>query len=94
MVTNGLSDEFCEHVDGAFDGSLTANFLVLLNEKVVAWALFKKAAPIELDDFIYHTQQPIYQAQWTGEVEASERNLHKLKIYNVSPEEREIKMLE
>lgn len=94
MAWNGLSEEFREHVHGTYDGSFAANCLSLLNEKIVAWALFKKVAPMELDVFMYHTQQPIYQAYWSGDADVNARNLHKLKIYNLSPEARLIKLID
>lgn len=88
MVWDGLSNEFREHVHGAFDGSFAANCLPLLNEKIMAWALFKKMDLVEQDEFMYNTQQPIYKEQWVGHAITSSGNAQKLAMYNLDPKER------
>ena len=94
MLWDGLSSEFREHVHGAFDGSFAANCLPLLNEKISAWALFKKISPIVNDDFMLNTQQLIYKSQWSGHAEGSDRNGRKLEIYNMSTDKRVLEMID
>jgi hypothetical protein len=94
MLWDGLSSEFREHVHGAFDGSFAANCLPLLNEKISAWALFRKISPVINDDFMFNTQQLIYKTQWSGQTEVSDRNARKLEIYNMSPDKRVSEMID
>ena len=94
MAWDGLSFDFREHVHGAFDGSFAANCLPLLNEKIIAWALYKKISSIDQNDFLYNTQQAIYQTQWSGPIEDSNSNALKLEIYKLSTEERISKQIE
>lgn len=92
MIWDGLSPEFREHVHGAFDGSFAANCLQYLNEPIVAWALFKKTQEVNLDDFMYNTQQPIYKAQWDGQFKTAGVDANKLAMYGLQGEERARKL--
>jgi len=94
MVWDGLSPEFREHVHGAFDGSFAANCLQYLNEPVLAWALYKKVGDVKHDDFMYNTQQPVYRAQWDGQLKAGEADVEKLAMYALSGAARARKMAE
>jgi hypothetical protein len=66
VIWDGLSDEFREHIHGAFDGSYAASCLRFLNEPILAWALFRKHDELDQSDFMQNTQQLIYKSQWAG----------------------------
>ena len=79
---DGLSDEFIDHVDGAFDGSFLANCMEFLDRPIMAWAVLRKNDNIDHDRFMYETQQPIYKKLWDKKViENSEVGKRWLEIY-------------
>jgi hypothetical protein len=78
---DGLSEEFREHVHGAFDGSFAANGLEFLDKQVLAWATYVKIEDLNSKDFLENTQQEIYKMQWGANAKYS-TDPEKLRIYN------------
>lgn len=82
VMWDGLTDEFKEHVHGAFDGSFAANCLEYLNMPVMAWAVFRKNAQLDEKDFMLNTHQLVYRTQWKQNELVNQTNPEKIKIYH------------
>lgn len=63
---DGLSEDFREHVHGAFDGSFAGSCLEYLNKPILAWALYHKRAPVSAETVLHETQQLVYKEMWKG----------------------------
>ena len=81
---DGLSNDFKEHVHGAFDGSFAANCLEYMNKPITAWAVYKKNSKVNEDNFMHDTQQLIYKEKWNGNnLDGLNSNSEKLSIYKM-----------
>ena len=93
---NGLSQEFREHVHGAFDGSYAANCLqFLVGQPIRVWALYRKLGEIEQSDFLQNCQQLIYKQRWSRLQDAVSPNTgEKLETYNLTGPERSARFVD
>lgn len=82
IIWDGLSEEFKEHVHGAFDGSFAANCMEFLDMPIMAWAVLRKKSEIPEQDFMLNTQQLVYKAQWGQQDVVDKINKSKLKLFN------------